>query len=85
MKLKHKITSPLHLYYRADELEILTKSPEKRIMLNHAFYFSLIFSMIFLSRLLVSRLLLLSTDWEHTFHVCLICRNWQQVLGKWSQ
>ena len=26
----------------------------------------------------------LSTDWEHTFHICLRCRSWQQV-GKWSQ
>ena len=27
----------------------------------------------------------LSTDWEHTFYVCLRCRSWQQVLGKCSQ
>ena len=27
----------------------------------------------------------LSTDWEHTFYVCLRCRSWQQVLGKWNK
>ena len=26
----------------------------------------------------------LQTDWKHTFNVCLRCRNWQRVLGKWS-
>ena len=26
----------------------------------------------------------LSADWKHTFYVCLRCRSWQQVLGKWN-
>ena len=49
-----------------------------------------IFSMILFSRLLVSQFLLPAvsspqTENTRSFYVCLRCRSWQQVLGKWSQ
>ena len=51
-------------------------------MMNHAYYFRFIFSVILFSSLACCQL---STDWEYTFYLCLRCRSWQQVLGKWNQ
>ena len=79
----------LHLYYRADEPEILTKNLEKRIILNHAYIFQVHFHhdthLKAFSQPISLACCQLSTDWERTFYICFRCRSWQQILGKWSQ
>ena len=77
----------LHLHYRADEYENnINQNAWGENRAESCIVFQVHFQHDSLVKSFSQPISLvhfqLPTDWEHTFHVCLRCRSWQQVLGK---